>query len=123
MARLEELCIYTESLCAAGEAGELRSLLPYLIYIWQRAGEGLQKLMPMAEGGPRTPACSPGQLQRYLQAFQRRPALECIDALILVEPEETSRQQLVQMRAMVDAFRFDDAVRAYEEYQKERDPK
>ena len=120
MTRLEEISAYAEKLCRAGDVSELRSLLPYLLFVWQRAAEGLQKLMEnrqTQEIAPEAPAGAAG-LKEYLQSFQRKPALQWIAAYLREHPGE--EEALQPLRHLTEDFRFDEAMEAYDQWIHER---
>ena len=119
MVRLAELCAYAEGLCTSESDEELRSLLPYLRFIWQRAAEGLQKLLTLRkkEDIPALGCEEPEQLLAYLQGFQRKPALQWIAGYLQNHPAPSPRLQ--KLRQLVDAFRYDEAIAEFELWQKE----
>ena len=124
MEKLEDLCTYAENLCVEEKAEELRSLLPYLSYIWGVAAEGLRKLLEVQKTEPQEIShweCSYEELEGYLKAFQRKPSLEGIECLLRNETED--RKTLEEMENLVDTFRFDQAMEEFTAYRRRKEEK
>jgi len=123
--RLSETAGRMELLCQAGESAEAESLMPYLLYHWERSQEGLQimaqaldTLLPAdkLESAPANPGESLERLPDLLAALRRQPALDCLDALLAVESEGKGRTLLTEVRTAVLAISFEEAQRLFAEY-------
>ena len=123
--RLSEIAGHMELLCEIGESAEAESLMPYLLYLWERSQDGLRLieqelhlLLPVEKVKPfsASPSESLKRLPDLLAAFKRQPALDCLDALLSVEPDGKGRTLLMEVRSAVRVISFEDAQRLLAEY-------
>lgn len=123
--RLSETAGRAELLCETGEFAEAESLMPHLLYLWQRGQEGLrliqqtlQELLPeeQAKPVPANPDESLGRLPDLLTTLRRQPSLTCLDALLAATPDGEGRVLLTDARAAVCAIDFEEAERLFAEY-------
>lgn len=122
---LFETAGHMERLCETGEFAEAESLMPYLLYLWQRGRDGLglmqqtlQSLLPKEQAKP-VPAdlgeCL-ARLPNLLATLRRQPSLTCLDALLAAEPDGEGRVLLTDARTAVCAIAFEEAERLFSEY-------
>lgn len=123
---LLEVATRVEGLCAEGENAEAGSLMPHLLYLWEREQEGLRLaekelsvLLPTEQSQRLdiTPDEALRTLPQLLTSLRRQHSLDCLDALLAVDPTEDGQLLLRGAMAAVTAISFDEAQQKMEEYQ------
>ena len=118
MVSMEKLCQYLETLCISDSVQEIRSLTPYLFYLWDRNREGITLLvesMPRPEEKQdRGDALE--MLPKFLHELQRKPALDCISQLIAADDSPRGRELLQKVERFVRTISFEQAEIAFADY-------
>ena len=123
--RLFETAEHMELLCKEQEFAEAKSLMPYLLYLWERGKAGLMEieqtlasLLPEERMPP--PTGSPEESLRILPeliaSLRRQPALDALEALLATEPEGEGLALLKKTREVVSSVSFDEAGRLFAGY-------
>ena len=123
MARLADVCAYVEGLCLSDSGEEIRSLMPYLFFLWGQAAQGMQLLcdaLPERQEAPAAAQKSDTPLLTLLRQNRRRPVLQCVDAMLERESDPDVRERLRQIQILVRAVDFDGAIRIWENGTKEQ---
>ena len=114
-----------ERLCADGENAEAESLMPHLLYLWERGQEGLRlaeqelaTLLPdeQTEQPSIAPEDALRSLPELLTALRRPPSQDCLDALLAADSTDEGQALLRSAKDAVSAISFDGARRWLEEY-------
>lgn len=123
--RLCELAGQVENLCQTGDDAHAESLMPHLLFLWERAWEGLRlaeealsALLPEVrdERAAHHPLECRERLPELLMALRRQPALDCLDALLAVESSEEENAILQAVKDAVFALSFEEAGRLFADY-------
>ena len=124
LGKLHEEAAYMERLCMDGKIEEADSLMPHLLYLWGESRKALEilaretgALQSSAEKTTQLPEeeCMT-RLPELLANLQRRPALECIQSLLVDEKSPEGKELLRQMKRAVQAIDFDRAEHDFEAY-------
>ncbi len=120
-----ELAGRVEALCQTGEIEEAESLMPYLLFLWERMRKGLQlaeetlsELLPPehAEAPAQRPEDCLSMLPELLAALRRKPVLECLDTLLTAKHTDAERTILLAVRDAVSSISFEEAERLFASY-------
>lgn len=127
LVRLAEICAYVEKCCKEEKTAEALSLMPFLVYWWERGRDGLKILIgklrvnqdesPNTDSAPLPDDCT-AQLLQLLHEFRRKPALDCIHSLLVQEQSEEGKNKLEEISKLVNSISFEEAEEKFQSYLK-----
>ena len=123
--KLYEVAERIELLFMAGDYAQARSLMPHLIFLWEKAIEAmicvqetLSELISLEHNDKKTPNIEEcfHKLPKLLRGLHRKPALECIEVLLKEEINEDGKPILQDVKNAISAFSFEEAQDLFESY-------
>ena len=109
----------------AGDYAQARSLMPHLIFLWEKAIEAMKCVQETLSElilrehndnqAPNIEECF-DKLPKLLGGLHRKPALECIEVLLKEEINEDGKPILQDVKNAISAFSFEEAQELFESY-------
>lgn len=127
MERLSKTAERLEELCTEGKNEEVKSLMPYLFYLWNEAGKGMEVLIKEVDIKDRevtdvekdmTVQKCEELLPDLLSQLRRKPSLSCLNVLISEEENEEGKTLLKETEDAVHLISFDKAENIFQDYLK-----
>ena len=124
--RLNKTASRLEILCIDEEVREVKSLMPYLFYLWERAGEGLNLLIREMnvqdeERNTDTEEIKDVEeciriLPELFEQLRRKPSLNCLRVILENEAKEEGRDLLKKVETAVRTISFEEAEELFQDY-------
>ena len=119
LTRLANICAHMENLCKGGVGEEINSLLPHLLYLWQKGHRGLkllvQQVQPNSEDQEKRSG-SVSDLRVFLKEFRRKPSLDCVHRMMENEQTTQGKQLLSAVEQQISRIAFEEAEKALDAY-------
>ncbi len=124
MDKLSSVSGEVESLCASGAYLEARSLMPYLIYQWERGWKGLDYLVAELDSiAPKTLKIDQTEegfsqveieecinlIPKHLDELRHKPLITCLEKILAVEENEEGKKLLQKAILETKSFELESA--------------